>query len=632
MRYLILFLFCWVPLRAWAQMPQVLQRPVPITADNQPLSTVLRQLSRQGGVSFSYSSTVLPLQTRVTIPPGPPRPLYYTLDAFCRPLRLSYAVVEGQIVLWRANDRPPAGLLAGAGIYPKPLGPPAPPRQAVPLRPLPTRRVGVRVKKYPLARQLSTTANATASVAATPVPDLSGPTLSAADTINMAADTAAYFNLGNIMAKAQQTLVAMKRQAQIKGRQLKTTAQRVAAVPPMALSPDSARWRQRQARASRFIDSLTVSIMRAKVNLRARDTTLASTAVRPPRVANSLYDEHTWQITLVPPLGTNGLRAGRAVNRYSANVLVGYAAGLRGLELGTVLNLDRDTVRGSQLAGVGNLAGRHLGGLQGAGVLNVVGGGGRGLQLAGVLNIAARPLAGWQAAGVLNYAGPPRPDATEPAGPLVQTAGVLNVSLAEVRGVQAAGVLNVARRVRGVQLGLFNVADTVTGASVGLLNFVRHGYYRLDVLYSETWPALATLKLGGSAWFYTQFVGAAQPFDGQLRWGLGYGLGTELAARRRFSLSLDALALHVNEEPSGWTKQLNLQSQLRLLVGWALWKGGRIRLVAGPEVNVLVSQRYDADRQAVYSQVGEGQHLLAENLSGSTLVRVWAGYSAGLRF
>ncbi|MBG8553333.1 hypothetical protein [Hymenobacter guriensis] len=630
MRHLLLFLLCWLPLLTWAQMPPVLQRPVPVTAENQPLSIVLRQLSRQARVSFSYSSTVVPLQTRVTIPPGPPRPLYYTLDAFCRPLRLSYAVVEGQVVLWRTDDRPPAGLLAGAGVYPKPLGPPAPPRQAVPLRPLPTRRVGVRVKKSPLARQLTTTANATASVAAMPVPDLSGPTLSAADTINMAADTAAYFNLGNIMAKAQQTLAAMKRQAQIKGRQLKTTAQRVAAVPPLDFSADSARWHQRGARASHFIDSLTVSIMRAKAGLHARDTALANVVF--PRSDNSLYDEHKWQITLVPPLGTNGLRAGRAVNRYSVNVLVGYAAGLRGLELGSVLNLDRDTVRGGQLAGVGNLAGRHLRGLQAAGALNVVGGRGRGVQLAGVLNIAARPLAGWQAAGVLNYAGPPRPDATEPSGPLMQTAGVLNVSLAEVRGLQAAGVLNVARRVRGVQLGLLNVADTVTGASIGLLNFVRHGYHRLDVLYSKTWPMLTTLKLGGSALFYTQFVGAAQPFDGQLRWGLGYGLGTEVAARRRFSLSLDALALHVNEEPSGWTKKLNLQSQLRLLVGWALWKGGRIRMVAGPEVNVLVSQRYDADRQAVYSQIGQGQHLLTENLNNSTLVRVWAGYSAGVRF
>jgi hypothetical protein len=216
----------------------------------------------------------------------------------------------------------------------------------------------------------------------------------------------------------------------------------------------------------------------------------------------------------------------------------------------------------------------------------------------------------------------------------VQAAGLFNVALSEVRGVQAAGLFNAAGTVRGVQLaGLLNIADTVAGVSIAPLNFVRRGYHRFEVINTESWPVSASLKLGGSAGFYTFFTGAYDGFGSRdRRWALGYGAGTELLARRRISLSLDAVAMHVNEESRGWTDELNLHNQLRFLVGFAPMKaGGHFRIVAGPTVSVLVTQRYEADRAQVYSSLLQNRSLWLDEGNTKTRVLGWFGYSVGIR-
>jgi hypothetical protein len=351
---------------------------------------------------------------------------------------------------------------------------------------------------------------------------------------------------------------------------------------------------------------------------------------------------------LLGPLGTNGRRGGQTVNKLSVNVLGGYSAGVDGFEAAGLFNVARDSVRGVQLAGLANVVGRHLDGFQGAGLLNVLGGDGAGWQAAGLLNVASRPVSGVQTAGLFNYNGvAKKADAapaefaagtaasTAPVRKTAQAAGLFNVSLGEVRGVQAAGLFNVAGTVHGVQLaGLLNIADSVDGVSIAPLNFVRRGYHRFEALNSESWPVGASVKLGGSAGFYTFFAGGYDGFgSGDRRWALGYGAGTELLARRRISLSLDAVALHVNEARRGWTEELNLQNQLRLLVGFAPLKaGGHLRLVAGPTVSVLVTQRYDAERGQVYSSLLQNRRLWLDEGNAKTGVFGWIGYCAGIRF
>lgn len=356
------------------------------------------------------------------------------------------------------------------------------------------------------------------------------------------------------------------------------------------------------------------------------------------------------QVSLLGPLGSNGLRSDQIVNKVSVNLLGGYSAGVDGIEAAGLFNVTRDSVRGGQVAGLANVVGRHLDGVQAAGLFNALGGGGRGWQAAGLFNAAARPVSGAQTAGLFNYNGPFKanpvadaslangeavPAAAPEARPkMVQAAGLFNLSLNEVNGVQVAGLFNAAGTVHGVQLaGLVNFADSVDGVSIAPFNFVRHGYHRLEVANTETWPVGASLKLGGSPTFYTFFTGAYQGFGSSKRWGLGYGVGTELLARRRISIGLDAAAMHVNEESRGWTRDLNLHNQLRLLVGVAPFKaGGRLRVVAGPTVSVLVTQRYDAERGAVASSLSQNRRLWLNEGNASTQVLGWVGYCVGLRF
>lgn len=334
------------------------------------------------------------------------------------------------------------------------------------------------------------------------------------------------------------------------------------------------------------------------------------------------------------------------MNKVSLNVLGGYAAGVDGFEAAGLFNVDRDTVAGVQVAGLANIVGHHLDGFQGAGLLNVVAGTGTGWQAAGLLNVATRPLDGVQTAGLFNYSGLAKGNSpnnaqdddtateTAPRRGTVQAAGLFNVA-PKVRGVQLAGLFNAAGTVHGVQLaGLFNVADSVDGVSIAPLNFVRRGYHRVEAVNTETWPAGLAVKLGSSAQFYTFFAGAYDNFgSGNRRWGVGYGAGTEMLSRRRLSVGLDAMAMQVNEAQRGWTDDLNLHNQLRLLVGFAPFKaGGHFRLVAGPTVSLLVTQRYDAETGQIRSGLSDNRRLWLDDGNATTRVLGWFGYCAGVRF
>ncbi|UOQ52235.1 hypothetical protein [Hymenobacter cellulosivorans] len=361
------------------------------------------------------------------------------------------------------------------------------------------------------------------------------------------------------------------------------------------------------------------------LQLHAQTQAAASVAPAASAAAPASEREHqAFQFSVVPPLGTNGLASGRTINTVSLNFLVGYAAGVQGLELGTLLNVDRDAVQGVQAAGLANVVGGPVRGTQLAGLSNVVTGGGQGLQMAGLANVAVGPVEGAQLAGMVNYQGGAAQTRT------VQLAGLANVVPGTVRGTQVAGLLNVAKHVRGLQLAPFNIADSVSGASIGVLSLVRHGYHRAEVWTSDALPANAALKLGGSRKFYNILSVGVQP-GSSFRWGFGYGVGSELELSSRLTLSVDALATQVNEK-KGWTDELNLLNQLRPLFGWRLSAGGRTTLLLGPTLNVMVS-RYQAPEKAGYGSRLAGKHLeLFNETHGRTNTRAWVGAQAGIRF
>lgn len=351
------------------------------------------------------------------------------------------------------------------------------------------------------------------------------------------------------------------------------------------------------------------------------------------------WERHTAQVSLVPPLSSNWLTNSRSVNTMSVNLLVGYAAGVDGVEVGGLINIVRDSVRGAQAAGLINAAGGSL----------------DGVQLAGIANLTGGPSQGWQNAGLVNVAGHRHgPDGTATAEPLWQMAGLLNSAPGGIRGAQMAGLINLAGKVQGAQIagllnnggkvkglqlaGLLNVADTVDGVSFAPLNFVRHGYHVLELATNNTWPLNLTLKLGGSPIFYTYFTGALLPSsDSSRRWGFGYGVGSELGAYKRFSVSIDAQAMQINEDDGSWEtwgSVLNMQNQLRIQAGWAFGRKRKIRLMAGPTLNMLFTERVDPRTGRVDSDLFQSANTVLDNASatGQTRIHGWFEITGGVRW
>lgn len=190
------------------------------------------------------------------------------------------------------------------------------------------------------------------------------------------------------------------------------------------------------------------------------------------------------QISIWPNVGTNLKMSGQVVNKFSLNVLAGYSAGVEGLEIGGLVNIDRKNVKGLQIAGLGNVVGgttsgaqigglfnnnrKNVTGLQLAGINNVILDTIRGVQIAGINNILRGTMHGWQVAGINNY--------TSESVDGVQIAGISNITLKDVDVLQLAGIINIGDNVNGFQVaGIINTArGTVGGWQIaGVTNYSK---------------------------------------------------------------------------------------------------------------------------------------------------------------
>lgn len=372
------------------------------------------------------------------------------------------------------------------------------------------------------------------------------------------------------------------------------------------------------------------------------------------------------QITIVTPLGTNGVASPDIVNNFSINIFAGYNGGLEGIEWGGFVNVIKGNVRGAQFAGFTNIVHRDVTGAQFAGFANVNGGFTRGAQFAGFANVVGKDSHVAQFAGFANYAngksvgaqfagfanvnkgaiaGPQLAgfanvalgDAKAPqlAGFInvakgdvkgAQIAGFSNVATGEVEGVQLSGFFNYARKVKGSQIGFINVADSVSGASIGFLSIVRHGYHKAEIWGGEALFANMGFKLGTRA-FYNIFALGAQPARDKFRWGFGYGIGTEAKLSSGLVANLDAIAYHISENDI-WTNHLNLLNQLKATLGVRLFQ--KTFLFAGPTFNVHVSQLFDEEGQQYGSALAPWYFY--NHTDNGTNVKMWIGFHGGLRF
>jgi len=144
----------------------------------------------------------------------------------------------------------------------------------------------------------------------------------------------------------------------------------------------------------------------------------------------------SYQISLVPFIGTDGNESIDFRYERSFNILGGITGGIEGYELGGLLNITHGEVHGLQLSGFANIVSGEIYGLQGAGFINVSAGEFTGLRGAGFMNVNSGEFSGLQGAGFMNISG------GEAEG--FSGAGFANISGGEYMGFAGAGFANIS--------------------------------------------------------------------------------------------------------------------------------------------------------------------------------------------
>ena len=265
-----------------------------------------------------------------------------------------------------------------------------------------------------------------------------------------------------------------------------------------------------------------------------------------------------YQVSLTPGLSSQGMFNSQIVNEVSLNIIGGNTAGVNGVEVGGVFNINQKDARYFQVAGVFNVVGRHV----------------QGVQVAGVSNIAVRQVSGLQVAGINNRSG----DASG-----VQLSGLFNVA-SQIRGVQVAGVVNVARKVEGVQLaGLINVADS-SDYPIGFINLIKNGKKSLMLGLDESGMAQLAFRSGGRV-LYGLIAGGYYLNDNPRKHALEAGLGVHLLQAGPFGVDAEV----VNRTSTDFKTDSEPRLSLRLLP--QVYLGQHLGIMAGATMNYTYPNR-----------------------------------------
>ena len=308
--------------------------------------------------------------------------------------------------------------------------------------------------------------------------------------------------------------------------------------------------------------------------------------------ATSAYSEETvkernFQLSLLSPLGTNGVNSGQTANKVSINLVGGHSYANKNFEFGSVYNVNLNHTSGFQFAGVVNYTNESRNAAQFAGVTNIAKSGETPFQFAGVLNVADK-----------------------------------------VSGLQFAGVVNVAKEVRGVQFGVVNYADTCSGVPIGLFNIVKHGgKQELEVGLSDAFNTYASFKLGVDR-FYTIFsAGVNYLLHSEPIYGVGMGWGTDISWKKAgWANQIEAVGYYITEDGK-FRLGTNVLAQLKLTFSKQIRP--HFKVFAGPTLNLTVSD-YANPETGVTGSTLKPYSIFHTN--GKAAVNGWAGLTAGVRF
>jgi hypothetical protein len=401
-------------------------------------------------------------------------------------------------------------------------------------------------------------------------------------------------------------------------------------------------------------DSLLVKAETVATDTAHHEEDLSMPYADEPNVVNisdTMYSDI--QISLVPFVGSNGSLSGNMINNYSINMLAGYSRGTRQIELGFFVNMDREDVSWLQVAGFGNLVGGNVYGVQASGFANINGGETKAVQLTGIANVNFREFRGVQVAGLSNtnlesadgvtiaglanmangvskgvqIAGGANLHFSDFTGS--QIAGLTNISTEHVSGSQISALFNYGRKVRGTQIGVINCADTLGGVPIGVVSYVRSGYHKLEVSADEVFYTNLAFRTGVRQ-FYNIVMAGMKPektIDNINVWTFGYGLGTAARLSRKLQVNVDVTAQHVNK--GSFTHELSLLNKVHVGVDFQLAR--KFSAYAGFTVNGYLTNASYTDYPELFTDYKPSIFYDHTFNNGSNL-KMWFGAQVGLRF
>lgn len=357
------------------------------------------------------------------------------------------------------------------------------------------------------------------------------------------------------------------------------------------------------------------------------------------------YQPVILQAALVYPFGTNGKYVD-VENYVSLNLIAGYAAALKGLEVSGFGSALKDYGEGVQVAGFGNIVNNYFKGVQVSGFANIVGNGFSGVQITGFANIGGGDFEGVQVSGFTNIGGGTVSGlqitgfANINGGNVegFQIGGFTNINGGSVSGFQVAGFaninenfdgfqispFNIAGNVSGFQIGVVNISKSMRGLPIGIITYVKDGYQKIDVWGNESFYMNAAFKTGLKGFYNIIGVGF-RPGDFS-RYGLTWGIGSEIPLGKGAFVNMEATATQIGEDEI-WTNKLNLLNQFKLNFGGMV--APKLGIYAGPTFNVLVSEYINAGG-GIGSDIAPSWHFYDET-NGNTNIKMWIGLNLGLR-
>ncbi|MCK9204723.1 MAG: carboxypeptidase-like regulatory domain-containing protein [Bacteroidales bacterium] len=357
-----------------------------------------------------------------------------------------------------------------------------------------------------------------------------------------------------------------------------------------------------------------------------------------------VHTSRTIQASIIPYIGTNWKVTGSITNRVSFNLLAGYTGGLKGFELGSLLNITRKEMSGLQIGGIGNIVGGRANGLQIGGLFNFDLDNFKGVQIAGMLNYAPDTIRGSQISLMTNVANGHCSGAQislllnlalkdvrkVQACCLVnyghnvdgvQFAGLLNIARNHNDGLQIAGIVNYATIVNGVQIGLVNISNTVErGIPIGIFSYVQKGYHLFEVSGNEIFYGNVAFKSGTKRFYsFVQFgIGNDYKLQGS------YGIGTIFTLNKKLSMNLDVSAGFVYHPKDtiyhGFLLKANPALEYRFAKHFALFMG--------PAYNLFVFTKGDPSATSRGLSFYDFYFKSTPNAS----IQMWIGGVLGARF